>query len=87
MWLDEGAISALDAESRLRKNGAVYFTQATFKSAIIRYTDAATTDGYFDISRLFIGNYFEFQYQFPDFCNTRTRRYYIKSLKILSIVI
>lgn len=57
--------SATDAESRIRKNGAAYFTQKTFKSAIIRYTDAANPDGYFDLSRLFIGNYFEFTVQFP----------------------
>lgn len=57
--------SALDAESRIRKNGAVYFTQTTFKSAIIRYTDAANTDAYMDVSRMGLGNYFEFTYQFP----------------------
>lgn len=57
--------SATDPEARIRKNGAIYFAAAVGKSMIVRYTDAANPDGYFDISRLFAGVYFEFAYQFP----------------------
>ncbi len=53
-----------DADFRLLKNSARYFTLATnVQSMIITITDAANPDGYFDISRLFVGEYFEFAYQ------------------------
>lgn len=67
-WAPTGMSShfnALDPEARIRKNGEAFFTQATFKSMIVRYTDAANPDGYMEIARLFVGNYFQFQYQFP----------------------
>lgn len=54
-----------DADFRLLKNSARYITLATnVQSMIITVTDAANPDGYFDISRLFVGEYFEFTYQF-----------------------
>jgi hypothetical protein len=55
-----------EADFRLLKNSTRYFTlMSTLQSMNITYTDAANPDGYFDISRIFAGEYFEFAYQVP----------------------
>lgn len=52
---------------RLLKNSTRYFTlMTTMQSSILTITDAANPDGYFDISRLFGGEYREFTYNVPD---------------------
>lgn len=56
-----------EVDFRLLKNSARYFTlMTTMQSSILTMTDAANPDGYFDISRLFGGEYFEFSYNPPD---------------------
>lgn len=52
---------------RLLKNSTRYFTlMTTAQSGILTVTDAANPDGYFDISRLYGGEYYEFAYNVPD---------------------
>lgn len=55
-----------EADFRLLKNSTRYVTLATnIQSVNITNTDAANPDGYFDISRIFMGEYYEFAYQMP----------------------
>jgi len=56
-----------ETDFRLLKNSTRYVTLiTTLQSLIARYTDAANPDGYFDISRLYGGEYREFAYNVPD---------------------
>lgn len=60
------AIDYADPEFRLYKNSARYITLATnVRSMIITITDPTNPDGYFDFSRLFVGEYWEFAYGMP----------------------
>ena len=55
-----------EADFRLLKNSTRYITLATnIQSYIQTITDAANPDGYFDVSRLFGGEYIEFTYNPP----------------------
>lgn len=55
-----------DREFRIYRNAAAYFTlQTTVQSMKITFADASNPDGYFDFSRLMVGEYFELSYQFP----------------------
>lgn len=55
-----------EADFRLLKNSARYLTsRSTVQSLKATVTDAANPDGYFDISRFWIGKYHEFAYQAP----------------------
>lgn len=51
---------------RLLKNSGRYLTsRANVQSMKATVTDASNPDGYFDVSRIFIGKYFEMAYQIP----------------------
>jgi len=55
-----------EADFRIIKNSTRYITLVTnMQSYIKTITDAANPDGYFDISRLFGGEYYEFAYNPP----------------------
>ena len=55
-----------EADFRLMKNSVRYLTSApNVQSMKAVITDAANPDGYFDVSRIFIGKYFEMAYQLP----------------------
>lgn len=57
------AVVNTDYDFRIYKNSARFITaETTCKSMIITITDAANPDGYFDIARLYVGQYFEFAY-------------------------
>lgn len=64
--LDTTIDVSTEADFRLLKNRARYFTQVTtMESAILRLADASNPDGYRELQRLLIGKYHEFAYDPP----------------------